>query len=114
MTAQEFVAALKRQVRQDVAGTVEYIANPPVPEPPGHLGEFSRWWRGLSAADRNVATSLLNYVAEGSLFSLLNIFDHDGSLDDGHFELFHVRGKSRTRLNDPDGDFLYDLFNNLA
>src|SRR5438046_5923586 len=103
---------MKRRIRQSVAGTVEYLANPPVSDPPGHLGEFSRWWRALSAADREMAASLLEYVAEGSLFSLLNVLDDVESLDQGHFELFHVAGELRTRLNDPDGDFLYDLFNN--
>ena len=112
MTPRKFVSALKREVREDVASTVEYIASPPVPNPPGHLGKFSRWWRGLSAADRRVARDLLCYAAEGSLFSLLNIRDGVHSLDKGHFELFHVKGKSRTRLNNPDGDFLYELFNN--
>lgn len=112
MTPTEFVIAMKDRVRNDVSSTVEYLAHPPVPNPPAHLGEFSRWWSGLCEADREMAVSLLGYVAEGSLFAILNVLDDVDSLDRGHLELFHVDGDARLRLNDPEQGFLYDLFNN--
>lgn len=116
MRADEFVTSLKREVRQSVAATLGYIADPPVPQPPAHLGEFARWWQGLSGPQRDVARRMMEYVAEGSLFAVLNVLDGVASLQgqDGAFELFHCTAESRTRLNAPEGDFLYDLFNNTA
>lgn len=111
----DFVAALKQLVRQQAADAVAYVADPPVPDPPAHLGEFSRWWQGLDHAQRETARQLLQYVAEGSLFNLLNVLDDVLSLPGhpGSFELFYVLAESRTRLNDPEGDLLYDLFNQV-
>ncbi|HEX8913648.1 MAG TPA: hypothetical protein VF796_14915 [Humisphaera sp.] len=116
MQPHEFVASLRRVTRQSVTSTVDYLANPPVPEPPGYLGEFARWWKGLSDQQRVVARDLLEYVAEGSLFHLLTVLDGTSTLEghEGTFELFHVIGESRTRLNDPDENLLCDLFNNTG
>ena len=114
MTPREFVAALKRSVRQGAAGTIDYISCPPVTDPPNHLGEFSRWFQGLTEGQRATAARLVEYAAEGSLFDLLTVLDNITSLDGqrpGRFELFHVESDSRTLLNDAEGDLLYDLFN---
>jgi hypothetical protein len=111
----DFVFALKQLVREQAAGEVAYIADPPVPDPPTHLGEFSRWWRGLDHAQRETARQLVQYVAEGSLFDLLNVLDNVLSLPGhpGSFEVFYVLGESRMLLNDAEGDLLYDLFNQI-
>ena len=55
----------------------------------------------------------MEYVAEGSLFTLLNIFDGiaDTPSSGGEFELYHVKDGSRVRLNETEGAFLHDIFN---
>ena len=116
MTPLEFVTELKRMVRDLSSSTRVYLEKPPVPQPPGHLGEFARWYQGLSEDQKEMAAMLMEYVAEGSLFGLLNVLDNITTLGNqqGRLELFHVEGESRTRLNEPDGDLLYDLFNGVA
>jgi hypothetical protein len=117
MTPETFVVALKTSVREGAESEVKYFARPPSSEPPMHLARFSAWYRRLSPSDRKVAREVIRYAAEGSLFGLLTYLDNKAFLTDkgGTFELWHVskRGK-RTRLNDPDGQLLIELFNNVA
>lgn len=112
----EFVAELKRIVRDLSSSTRGYLEKPPIPDPQGHLGEFARWYQELPEDQKKTAAMLMDYVAEESLFGLLNVLDNLVSLNNqrGRFELFHVEGESRTMLNDPDGDLFCDLFNVIA
>ena len=115
MTPEQFVVELKANVRSEVESTIEYLANPPVKNPPDHLGILSRWYRNLSDKDKEVARMAMEYAADGSLFGLLNVLDGVYDLPSGaggKFELYYVEGEKRIRLNDPEGDFLYDIFNN--
>jgi hypothetical protein len=117
MTPEAFVDALLTSVRQSADAAAGYFAEPPVAKPPAHLGEFSAWFRGLSAADQDMAREVIRYAAEGSLFGLLTYLDNVAGLTDeqGTLELwFTAPDGARVRLNDPDGELLTDLFNNHA
>jgi hypothetical protein len=116
MTPEEFVVALKEITRTGASSTADYFSNPPVPKPPQHMGEFTELWRALEPAQRDVLRDLMTYVAEGALFELLNVLDGINSLDnpDGsRLELRWIAPDGRTvLLNEPEGEFLYDIFNN--
>jgi hypothetical protein len=116
MTPETFVAALRAAVRKDAESEAKYYARPPSPNPPAHLARFSAWYRRLSPSDRRIAREVIRYSAEGSSFGLLTYLDNIAFLspEGGTFELWHVgkRGR-RTRLNDPDGQPLNELFNNV-
>jgi hypothetical protein len=117
MTPETFVAFLRAAVRKGTEHEAKYYARPPSPNPPAHLDRFSKWYRRLSPSDRRIAREVMRYSAEGSLLSLLTYLDNIASLTDegGTFELWHVGKRSkRTRLNDPDGQLLNELFNNVA
>lgn len=114
MSPLDFVTKLKQKVRESSSAELDYVANPPVANPPAHLGEFCRWYRGLSEEQKLVAADLMRYVAEGTLFELLTLLDNVACLNGGSLEIYHIDGESRTLLNDPEGDLLYDLFNQVA
>ncbi len=63
-----------------------------------------------------MAITLARYSADGSLFHFLSVLDGVVNLGPqrSSFELYHVCGDAKTRLNEPEGDFLYDIFNNAA
>ena len=117
MTPQDFVSAMKQDVRDTAESGADYMAAPPEgSRPPEHLARFSEWFRRLSSDDQEVARECMRYAAEGSLFSLLTILDNTADLTEegGEFELWHVdEAGRRVRLNDPEGDLLTYLFNNL-
>ena len=117
MTPEAFVAALKQVVRDGAEREADYLAALETPRPTEHLARFSEWFRRLSPADQEVAREHIQYATEGSLFGLLTYMDNLAFLTEerGTFELWHVsEAGERVRLNDPNGDLLSDLFNNLA
>ena len=117
MTPHAFVAALKESVRKAAASEAECSAAPLTAKPTEHLSRFSAWFRQLTPNDQEIAREVIQFSAEGSLFGLLTYLDNIASLTEegGVFELWHVgEGGERIRLNDPDGELLTDLFNNLA
>jgi hypothetical protein len=116
MTPEAFVAALAASVRKSAEYEANYFAAPQSKHPPAHLARFSAWFLKLSPEDQEVAREVMRYTAEGSLVGLLTYIDNVASLpdDDGEFELWHVTpDRVRSRINDPEGALLYDLFNNL-
>ena len=116
MTPTEFVVALKQAAHSGADSTMKYLAAPEGRKPQEPLASLSVWYRGLSEADKEMARTLARYSADGSLFHLLSVLDGVVNLDPkrGSLELHHVSGDTRTRLNDPEGDFLYDIFNKAA
>ena len=116
MTPEEFVNAIKQSMRDGAAREIDYYANPPVANPPGHLGQFSTWFRKLSAADQAIVRDIVEYAHEGALFQVLMYLDNSAKLTDenGELELWYTNENGdRARLNDPDGEMLQDLFNTI-
>ncbi len=111
----QFVGALKAETRRSVEGTIKYMQAPEGRGPSEPLRSLGQWYRGLSPENQALVRAAMNYAAEGSLFRLLSVFDNVAFAGDirGHYELYHVGETHKTRLNNPDGDFLYDLFNEL-
>ena len=115
MTPQAFILALKTQVADSAASEVNYYRKPPSKHPPEHLKRFSQWFNQLSESDKEIVGELVRYAKEGELFSLLTYFDNLAFLpgERGKLELFHVdEDGNRTRLNEPGGELLTDIFNN--
>ncbi|MEZ6137092.1 MAG: hypothetical protein R3C53_19535 [Pirellulaceae bacterium] len=116
MNPAELVADLKRSSAETVIGLLQYLQDPPVPEPPEHLGEFTLLYRSLSQDQRKTLAALLVYVSEGSLFDLLGFLDNTATLPSSptsQLELWQVDGDERALLNSPEGPLLQDEFNQL-
>ncbi len=115
--AYEFVAALKKSVREGVDHEVDLLETRDSPRGPVHLIRFANWIQGLSAADREVLRELLHFTAEGSLFLVLTLLDNlvDLTAERVRFELWAIaENGGRGQINDPDGDMLCDIFNGLG
>lgn len=114
-TPVQFVVSLKADTRASVESTIEYLRASSARKPPEPLQSLGLWFRGLGAEDQAMVRTAMTYAAEGSLFGVLSVLDGVSSARGvpGQYELYHVSDGSRTRLNDPDGDFLHDLFNEL-
>jgi hypothetical protein len=116
MTPTDFVTALKKSCRSVADSTTDYLAKPEGRKPPEPLASLSAWYRGLSPSDQAMARTAIQYAADGSLFTLLSVIDGVASVTNapGSLELYHVHDGTRLRLNDPDGELLYDIFNTVA
>lgn len=106
MSPTEFVSELKQSSAESVDGLLQYVSNPPVPDPPEHLGKFVALLRSLSQDQRRTPAELLQYSSEGILFDLLGYLDNTATLrssPSGQLELWYIDGEQRTLLNAPDG-----------
>lgn len=121
MDPREFVASLKSSIQEVVAAEVsrmECRIPSEIPDGPSrfeYLDRFAAWFQKLADADKETARDLLRFTAEGSLFATLTYLDNLTTLvhGQGRFELWHVADDGRRLINDPDGDLLVDLFNDL-
>lgn len=117
MDAYEFVAALKKSVREGVDHELNLLGTRDSPLGPVHGIRFANWIQGLSAADREVLRDLLHFTAEGSLFGVLTLLDSlvDLTEERVRYELWAIaENGGRGQINDPDGDMLVDIFNGLG
>ncbi|WP_165251069.1 hypothetical protein [Paludisphaera soli] len=121
MDPREFVASLKTSIQEVVDSEVSQMGSripSEIPDGPSrfaYLDRFAAWFQKLADADKETARDLLRFTAEGGLFATLTYLDNLATLvpGQGRFELWHVADGDRRLLNDPDGDLLIDLFNDL-
>lgn len=116
MTPDSFVDSLRTEVRDSaVNGCVRQYERPAGRRPPASLVELSQWFTGLSAEDRAMVAKVAHDVADATVFGLLCVLDGVRTIDDGpdqgELRLTYVKASDETRLNDPDGESLHDIWN---
>jgi hypothetical protein len=119
MTVEEFVQVLKIQTSDAaVGGVVEQMERPSGRSPGQTSLDLAQWYSGLSEKDRFMLRLTLRKSAESAVFGVCCILDGVRPIEDGHekgrLELYYVKGDERTRLNDPHGDELHDLYNAVS
>ena len=115
MKAEEFIATVKQVVHdsavQSVCSTLE---SPPGRRPATRLTELSQWYHTLAPADRQ----RLSEVVHSSIFGFLCVLDGvraiENGADKGSLELAFTRGSERQLLNDPEHEFLHDIYQSLV
>ena len=111
MDTEEFVAAIKRHVRDAaVADTLTNLKNPPGRRISPAERARSDWFNGLSAIDAAFVERIVASSADEAIFGLFAVLDGSRVIEDGRFELAHVNEK-RVVLNDPDKIGLNEVFN---
>lgn len=115
MTAEEFVDGVKKYVMDAaVSDAMQVVVDPPGRQPPEHLVELSKWFAGVSQADREMIRRMMANVAHFAVFGLLVVLDSSRKVVDappGHFELCYVHDDDEGRdvLSGPKGAILHDL-----
>lgn len=113
MNSEEFVEALKRDVRDAaIADTIANLKNPPGRRVPPQERVRSDWYNTLSADEAEHVDSVIATAVHEALFGVLAVLDGARSIDDegGRFELTYVADQ-RVILNDPQAIGLHDLLN---
>ena len=111
MDAETFVTQVKARVHDSaVAGTLTCLDHPPGRKPAAELVALSEWFHTLSESDRQHVGQLVARSVHAALFGFFCALDGVRTFADGEFELFHVSGDERTRLNLPGAEFLHDIY----
>lgn len=113
-----FVQLVKKVVTEDTIKSVEeLITNPPGRSPQKRLVDLSNWFKGLSEEDKERLRELIKDSANSAVFGFLCAIDGVRSIDNpgdkGRLLLYYEKNGDRVLLNDPDQDFLHDIYNSL-
>jgi len=116
MTAIEFIKSIKQVVYDSsVNGCVSLLQKPPGRKPSAKLVELSQYVNQLSDYDKEMMCSIIKLASSQTIFGLLAVIDGVRQIEDsegkGTFELrFNKAGNSEI-INDPNEEYLHDLFN---
>lgn len=118
MTTRKFVEAIKGQTKDAaVNGTIACFKGPPGRRQRERLARLAAWYKQLSPDDQNMLSEALAEAAEMAVFEFLCVLDGvsviENTQEKGGLELFFVKSSERTRLNEPCGEELHNIFNGL-
>lgn len=116
MNSNEFVESIKIGVEQSTFdGLKSLLENPPGRSPSKELVGLSDWYKSLDISDKENLHEIIRLATKHSIFGMLCIIDGvrqiESTYDKGELVLeFHKNGEI-IRLNDPNEEFLHDIFN---
>jgi len=115
MNQNYFVEVLRKVVvDQSVNDMLLNLDKPPGSKPTEDILKQSKFYLGLSNDQKIDLKSVLNETAEMTLFGLLCVLDGVRAIEEhgekGSLELWYRKGDFTHLINDPDKEFLHDLF----
>jgi len=119
MKAEEFIATVKQVVHDSAVESVcSTLESPPGRRPSRRLTELSQWYHTLSPADRQRLSEVVQHAVHSSIFGFLSVLDGVRAIEDGpdkgNLELAFTHGTERQLLNDPEREFLHDIYQSLV
>ncbi|GGH04548.1 hypothetical protein FAZ19_05565 [Sphingobacterium alkalisoli] len=118
MKSEEFIKSIKVVVSQGAINDVlESLSDPPGRKPNNELVEISNWYNSLDQEGKSFIKKIVEMGVDTSMFGFLCVLDGvrviESTIDKGNFELYYAKGKSTTLLNDPQEEYLHDIYNAL-
>ena len=116
MTAIEFIKSIKQVVYDySVNSCVSLLQKTPGRKPSEKLVELSRYVNQLSEYDKEMMRSIIKLASSQAIFGLLAVIDGVRQIEDseskGSFELRFNKDGNSVIINDPNEEYLHDLFN---
>ena len=119
MNSEDFVERIKLYVRDAaVEDSISRLGKPPGRKPrQGHLNQ-SEWYNKLSEENKIMLKSIIEEAIDESLFGLLAVLDGVRVIEDGQnrgtLELNYQNQDEKILLNNPDKEYLHDIYNSLT
>lgn len=116
MNNQEFVDVLKKVVVEtSIEAVKSNISKPAGRKPQQKYLTMSSWYNGMSESDKIVVDMIVKESVETTVFGFLCVLDGVAAIEDdeikGRLELYYEKNGIKQLLNDPDREYLHDLFN---
>jgi hypothetical protein len=116
MNTQEFIDGIKTVV---VDGSIESLQSnlvkPAGRMPAKKLVLISEWYNKLSQIDKDMVMEIVKESVDASVFGFLCVFDGVREIEvgekKGNLRLYYGKEGKKQLLNNPDGEYLHDLFN---
>ena len=115
MDAQEFIDAIRLVVvNATVDGIRSTLNQPPGRKPAKELTELSDWYHSLENKDKDMITRVIKETTYMAVFGFLCVLDGvtaiGGTGDKGELLLHFKKNGNSNLINDPDKEYLHDLF----
>ena len=116
MNSSEFIESIKIAAGQlTTDDLVSNLENPPGRSPDKKLVELSDWYNSLNTSNKEKLHEIIKLAVGQSIFGILCVIDGvrqiESSLDKGELVLEFRKNGETIRLNDPNGEYLHDIFN---
>ena len=116
MDSKQFVAALRIAVEKSaVEGIKDLLIKPPGRKTSAELLKRSEWYNKLSEEDKNMVMEIADESVKSCLFGFLCVLDGVRAIEDeenkGTLKLYFEKGANRLLINDPDQEYLHDMYN---
>ena len=119
MNSEEFVKMIKLYVRDAaVEDSISKLEKPPGRKPrQRHLNQ-SEWYNKLSEENKVMFKSIIEEAIDESLFGFLSVLDGVRVIEDGEsrgtLKLSYQNKNEKILLNNPDKEYLHDIYNYLG
>ena len=115
MNSFKFIESIKIAVGQlTTDDLVTNLKNPPGRSPDKKLIELSDWYNSLDMFNKEKLLEIIELAVGQSIFGILCVIDGvrqiESSLDKGELVLEFRKNGETIRLNDPNGEYLHDIF----
>lgn len=116
MTQEQFVDALKIAVAESsVKSVVATLEDPPGRKPRELYKKLSEWYKGLDPKSKDMVVDVVKLSVDHGVFGLLCVIDGVRAITDGdksgEFVLSYKDDDGEFILNNPNEDYLHDLYN---
>ena len=116
MSPETFIESIKQVVVNNSVDSIESnLLSPPGRQPHVKLVLMSNWLNHLEPKDREMVRQIITESVEMAVFGFLCVIDGVSAIEDnssrGSLELYYTKDGQKKILNDPDGEYLHDLFN---
>jgi hypothetical protein len=111
----EFISGVKVSVAEATVHSVTETLNAPAGRKPAeHFIQLSKWYNSLNEHDKEMVIKVIKQATDMTIFGFLCILDGvrtiENSQDNGTLKLYYQKGEEKIMLNDPDEDFLNDMW----
>lgn len=120
MNNELFIELIKMHVRDAaIEDVISKLNKPPGRKPRERHVTQSQWFNQLSTDDKNSVKEVVQEAVDEAIFGFLAVLDgvravEDSSEHKGEFILMYGLEGVNERLNDPDKEYLHDIYNGLT
>lgn len=116
MNNEEFVNSIRINVSEASINSIETILKmPPGRKPKPELVELSNWYNNLDNKSSDYISSVIKIAIEQAVFNFLCVLDGVSAIENieekGTLKLFYEKDNNSILLNNPDNDYLHDIYN---
>lgn len=115
MNTEEFIEIIKTVVEKNsITATVSTLESPPGRQPAETLIALSQWYNNLEKENKENIIQVIKEAVGMTIFSFLCTLDGvraiENSTEKGRLNLYYEKGEERILLNNPQEEYLHDIF----